>query len=66
MSVYDTGLEQVLDYRLRLVEKERDALRARVAELERLGDDLSGHVRNCGGCIGCDEAHAAWRKARKP
>ena len=45
---------------------DRDALRARVAELERLGNELAGHVRNCGGCIGCDEAHAAWRAARKP
>ena len=41
------------------------ALTARVELLERLGENLKAHVRNCGGCIGCDEVVAEWIAARK-
>jgi hypothetical protein len=39
-------------------------LKAKLAEMKAAGDVLAAHVRNCGGCIGCDEAIVAWRKAR--
>jgi hypothetical protein len=40
-------------------------LRRKLIATRAAGEKLAAHLRNCGGCIGCDDAIAEWREVTK-